>query len=149
MARIVGVGVVVLCALVLAHQGAAAVWDLFRAGTMDVQVSGADLLERCGYDRFEAERRGEPDEDCAPLIRESLRAAGTRGTVKALIDGHSRGRVCVGGLLELSDDELARTYAGWAKRHRYVERDILPAEMLINLVLMDQYLCRTRDRRHG
>ena len=61
-----------------------------------------------------------------------------RGGVKALVDGHSRARVCVGELLNRSDGERARTYAEWVKRKRYVELDALPAEMVINLVLMDK-----------
>ena len=149
MVRVVCTAVVGVCAILVVQQGASAVWDLYRAGTMNVGVSGADLREQCGYGRFEGEWRGGPEEGCARLIRVFVRAAGTRGGVKALVDGHSRGRVCVGELLDRSDAELARTYAEWVKRMRYVELDALPAELAINLVLMDKYQCDREGARHG
>ena len=147
--KIVGAVAIGVSALVLVQQGVAEVSGLFRAGTMKVQVTAADLLESCGYGRFEVELRRGPSAGCGDLIRESVRAAGTRGIIAVLVDGHSRGRVCVGGLLELSDTELAATYAQWAKREQYAVRRTLPAEMLINLALMDEYLCRSGNRRRG
>jgi len=149
MARIVAAVVLGVSVLFLVGQGGAAVRDLMRAGTMNVEVTGADLRERCGYDRFDGEWRGKPNERCPELIREILRAAGTRGGVKAMVDGHSRGRVCVGGLLDLSDGELARAYGGWVERQRYAELNAVPAELVINLVLMNKYQCRGGGARHG
>ena len=149
MARIAAAVVVGACVILMLQQGAAAVWSLMRAGTINVEVSGADLRERCGFDRFDGTRLGEPNEGCADLIREILRAAGTQGVVKAVFDGHSRGRVCVGKLLELSDGDLAGAYGQWVKRKRYLELDALPAELAINLVLMDKYQCRGGGARHG
>ena len=149
MVKIVCAAIVGVCAILVVQQGASAFWNLYRAGTMDVEVSGADLREQCGYDRFEGEWRGEPDEGCAKLIREFLRAAGTRGGVKALVDGHSRGRVCVGELLDRSDADLASTYGEWVQRKRYVELDAIPAELVVNLVLMDKYQCIGGVDRHG
>ena len=102
-----------------------------------------------GYDRFKVQLRGKPTAGCRELLRESLRASGTRGNLAALVNGHSRSRVCVGGLLELSEEELAGMYARWAKREHYEIRGTLPAEMLINLVLMDKYTCRTGNIRPG
>ena len=83
------------------------------------------------------ELRRKPSAGCGDLIRESVRVAGTRGTIAALVDRHSRGRVCAGGGLEVSDAELAATYAQCAKREPYPVRRALPAEMLIDLSLMD------------
>ena len=40
------------CAILVVQQGVSAVWDLYRAGTMNVEVSGADLREQCGYGRL-------------------------------------------------------------------------------------------------
>ena len=149
MMRIVGVVVFGVCTILVVQQGVAAVSGLFRAGTMNVEVSAGDLLEECGYDRFEVQLRGKPTAGCGELLRESLRAAGTRGNLAALVNGHSRGRVCVGELLEFSDEELAGTYSRWAKREHYEIRRTLPAEMLINMALMDKYTCRSGKIRRG
>ena len=149
MVKIVCAVVLGVCVILVIQQGASVLRDLYRAGTMNVEVSGADLREQCGYGRFEGELRGEPDEGCAKLIREFLRTAGTRGAVEALADGHSRVRVCVGELLDQSDAELARTYAEWVKRKRHVELDALPAEFVIHLVLIDKYKCDGGVARHG
>ena len=148
MFKVVAYGAIGVVMLAVAYEGFAAVVGFHRAGAPNLSVTAADLLEECGYDRFEAEPRGAPGIGCAELIRESLRAANTRHNLEAVANGHGRGRVCVADLLKLSDGELADTYAGWASRAEDAVRDIWPAEVLINLVLINQYNCQSRSSRY-
>ena len=143
MFKIVSYGVIGVVMLALVYEGVTAVAGFYRAGAPNLSVTAADLLEECGYDRFEGVLRGAPGVGCADLIRESLRAANTRHNLEAVANGHGRGRVCVADLLKLSDGALADTYAGWVRRTEDAVRDIWSAEILINLVVINEHNCQS------
>ena len=92
---------------------------LFKAGTaeMGLQISAGDLLGDCGYDLDNFERRRDPSGACVSFIRERLELAKTQGTIVAVQDKNRYGALCIEELLELSDDEVVRLYAGWASVH--------------------------------
>ena len=95
-------------------------WDGLRDGahvlkaatTMELETSAAELLEECGYDPDRVRARGEPSDGCVAFLREHIRLASTRGNIAALVNGNGSGQICVAELLDLSDDELVRVYAG-------------------------------------
>ena len=123
---------------------------LFKAGTaeMDLQISAGDLLGDCGYDLDNFERRRDPSGACVPVIRERLELAKTQGIIVAVQDKNRYGALCIEELLELSDDEVVRLYAGWASR----ERDLLftlHADLLMTTVLHAKYRCPPQQRVQG
>ena len=108
----------------------------------------ADLLNDCGYDLEDFEVRRKPSGACVAFIRERLHLANTRGILTELINDNGYGRFCVGELLELSDDELPRLFAGWASRERHGLFAQL-ADLLIISALQAEYLCPSQQRVQG
>lgn len=124
--------------------------NMIKAATMsiDVKISAANLLGDCGYDLDEFKKRREPSAACVPFIRKRLHLANMGGKFVGWANEDGYGMLCLEELLELPDDELVRTYAGWASR----ERDMLfmqPADLLMITALHVKYRCPRQQRAQG
>ena len=140
----------VVCAVLLLLDGFRAGAHVFKAVAMlDTEISSAELLDDCGYDRSGLRVLRAPTATCVDFLREHIHLASTLGNVAALQDVYTGGQVCVAELLARPDEELVRTYAGWAAKERHTGSYRRPAQLLIRSALMEHYRCPRRDRQRA
>ena len=115
--------------------------DFHGAATVDMNTTTAMLSRECGL-HWDGSPAGKPHSvTCPATIRKFVRESGLRINIGAEVANFSRGRVCVGGLLEMSDDELVAVYSRWASREEYDFAVRLSAEVMINSVLEKHFRC--------
>ncbi len=114
---------------------------LFHASNPDISTSVDELNVKCEslteWDSID----GSPQQDCLKSIRQYIENAETRGILAWKATSNDKFLICGAELKNLSDPELANWFVTRVANRTYVAGDIVPAEVMSSISMMEEYRC--------